>query len=509
MSCRSPLTPSALLALRMFALCAGIAGLVPVAAATTYVATPIPSLGGTSTYPTGINASGAVVGWSYRSGLTTPQGFVYANGSSTNLGTLGGAQTYAQAINDSGDIAGVSNPTGSNVLHAMRIVDGKMTDLHPAAGISSMASAINSSGDVAGGYADVRGNERAFAIAGGIFVDLGTLGGATSSANAINARRDIVGTSATSGGVTHAFRYAGSLMEDLGTLGGATSVAQGINAGGDVVGQAALAGNSLQHAFLLPYPAGAMQDLGTLGGAHSAALAINSAQHVVGSALDPNGDSRAFVHADGVMHDLNVLVPSGLSGAKLTGAVAINDAGQIAARACVGQICKAFRLDPIPLPNVLAVEYYYPPFDHYFITTIPDEIAKLDNGTFGPWQRTGATIAVRAGPQAGTGPVCRFFSTAFAPKSSHFYTPYANECALVRRNADWLFEGVVFYVATPDDSGTCPDGTPPVYRLYNNGQGGAPNHRYTTSLDVRAQMIARGWVPEGSGPQAVGMCAAG
>jgi hypothetical protein len=46
----------------------------------------------------------------------------------------------------------------------------------------------------------------------------------------------------------------------------------------------------------------------------------------------------------------------------------------------------------------------------------------------------------------------------------------------------------------------------PVYRLYNNGQGGAPNHRYTIDLTVRAQMIAQGWVPEGRGPNAVEMC---
>jgi hypothetical protein len=43
-------------------------------------------------------------------------------------------------------------------------------------------------------------------------------------------------------------------------------------------------------------------------------------------------------------------------------------------------------------------------------------------------------------------------------------------------------------------------GTQPLYRLYNNGQGGAPNHRYTTRIDVRQQMITQGWVSEGYGP---------
>ena len=39
----------------------------------------------------------------------------------------------------------------------------------------------------------------------------------------------------------------------------------------------------------------------------------------------------------------------------------------------------------------------------------------------------------------------------------------------------------------------------PLFRLYNNGQGGAPNHRYTTSTVTRGQMLALGWVQEGAG----------
>ena len=32
------------------------------------------------------------------------------------------------------------------------------------------------------------------------------------------------------------------------------------------------------------------------------------------------------------------------------------------------------------------------------------------------------------------------------------------------------------------------------------------NHRYTTEIRVRDQMIVRGWVPEGPGPNVVEMC---
>ena len=49
-------------------------------------------------------------------------------------------------------------------------------------------------------------------------------------------------------------------------------------------------------------------------------------------------------------------------------------------------------------------------------------------------------------------------------------------------------------------------GTVPLYRLYNNGQGGAPNHRYTIDPAIRTQMIGQGWIPEGNGPDGVFAC---
>lgn len=156
--------------------------------------------------------------------------------------------------------------------------------------------------------------------------------------------------------------------------------------------------------------------------------------------------------------------------------------------------------------KAVAIEYYHAVFDHYFITDIADEIVKLDNGTFAGWARTGESINVYADAPAGSAGVCRFFSTAFAPKSSHFYTPDANECATVKANPNWQFEGVVFTIPVPDTAGNCPPGTNPVYRLYNNGQGAAPNHRYTTSLATRSSMLAKGWIAEGYGALGVIMC---
>jgi len=160
-----------------------------------------------------------------------------------------------------------------------------------------------------------------------------------------------------------------------------------------------------------------------------------------------------------------------------------------------------------PAGQAVAVEYYHAGFRHYFITTNATEIANLDSGVTPGWQRTQYQFNVHTAPGANLMPVCRFFSgTNFAPKSSHFYAPRELGCeALLPSNPVWSYEDEVFFTALPDVDGGCPDGSVPVYRLFNNGQGGAPNHRFTTSQAVQADMLAAGYVAEGRGP-GVGMC---
>src|SRR5262249_26222360 len=137
----------------------------------------------------------------------------------------------------------------------------------------------------------------------------------------------------------------------------------------------------------------------------------------------------------------------------------------------------------------------------------PDEIVLLDGGAFGGvWKRTGQTFNVWAQPATGTLPTCRFFSTSFAPKSSHFYTPYANECASLETNPNWQYEAIAFYLQVPDNDGNCPAGTTILFRLYNNGMGGAPNHRFTTDASTFNQMRAAGWTFEGNGQTGAFAC---
>jgi hypothetical protein len=109
-------------------------------------------------------------------------------------------------------------------------------------------------------------------------------------------------------------------------------------------------------------------------------------------------------------------------------------------------------------------------------------------------------------------PTCRFFSTAiFAPKSAHFYTPIASECQFLQTDPAsltvWQLEtNAAFYLELTDASGNCPAGTTPLYRVNNNGMGGAPNHRFTTDRATRDQMVTLGWVAEGNGPDIIFAC---
>jgi hypothetical protein len=152
-----------------------------------------------------------------------------------------------------------------------------------------------------------------------------------------------------------------------------------------------------------------------------------------------------------------------------------------------------------------AFEYFHGGYGHYFMTAAPLEIAALDSGQFAGWARTGESFDVLALNEAASAKVCRFWSgQTFAPKSSHFYTPFDWECAIAKGYPAWTFEGEVFAIKLPDLFGACAGGTIPLYRLYNDGKGNAPNHRYTTRMAVREEMIAQGWIAEGRGIGVIG-----
>jgi len=160
------------------------------------------------------------------------------------------------------------------------------------------------------------------------------------------------------------------------------------------------------------------------------------------------------------------------------------------------------------VPAIEVIEYYWPARDHYFITANPAEIAALDASAPGGWARTGQSFG--AYPQATgiTSRACRFYIPA-AYGDSHYFSASPEECAAVQVKFPVLMYETqsAFYIALPDlNTGACPAGTVPVYRLWNNRADS--NHRYTTSLTIRSQMLAKGYLAEGYGPVPVSMCAA-
>ena len=108
---RKRLANVALIVVVLFALAIAAA---PTAAQSTM--TDLGTLGGRSSYASGINARGQVVGFS-----TTASGeihaFLWENGTMTDLGTLGGRWSEARGTNARGQVVGRSE-TASTELHA-------------------------------------------------------------------------------------------------------------------------------------------------------------------------------------------------------------------------------------------------------------------------------------------------------------------------------------------------------------------------------------------------------
>jgi hypothetical protein len=161
------------------------------------------------------------------------------------------------------------------------------------------------------------------------------------------------------------------------------------------------------------------------------------------------------------------------------------------------------------------VEFYNATLNHYFISADPAEIAALDGGALGgAWKRTGNMFSGWdvEGPPAGTVPVCRFFGTdqyrsdsSRIGPNSHFYTADPNECEYVKTAWQsvasdgksypaWTFESLAFAVQLPA-AGACSASAQTLYRTYNNGANGDPNHRYSTNAATLQAMT--GWVFEG------------
>ena len=231
----------------------------------------------------------------------------------------------------------------------------------------------------------------------------------------------------------------------------------------------------------------------------------DSTEFEIALAFPPGFSAQDFVLlAPKLTLDVSASVPGGAlmtssAGAKdafhVTGFRVFNAAGAQVTGFTMTPSGTISELAPVPTGAVRAIEYFNASYGFFFVTSLPLEIADLDSGKTPGWQRTGQSFDVYASAGTGRAAVCRFYGV-FGPKSSHFYAPRGLGCeALLPTNPVWQYKGEVFYTFLPDANGACPPGNVPVYRLYNNGQGGAPNHRFTTSAAIQAQMRAKAGFP--------------
>lgn len=342
-----------------------------------YIVLELPALGGTVGAADSINDSGLVAGYANLSGDRTEHGFLWIDGSITDLGTLGGPNSSVgfPVKNAEGLLVGFSQTASADPLHegwnySCRVnghlcqgknmitlgfvwQNGLMKPLPPFSGGNiSEAFGANDQGQTVGiaetGYADSTCARPQvldyFAVIWGpdsSMQELHPFGNDhISAAVAINNNSQVVGGSGPCAPLspsigTHAVLWQSnsSTATDLGSLGGTTNnVAFAINEQAQIVGISGLVGNATAHAFLWQN-GGPMQDLGTLpGDVLSIAYSINDAGQVVGQSCDANGNCRAFVWLKGVgMADLNVLAKSDT--ARLLSAFDINNHGQIVGQA--------------------------------------------------------------------------------------------------------------------------------------------------------------------------------
>ena len=245
----------------------------------------------------------------------------------TDLGTLGGDQSGAVAINDSNQVIGWSWTTGNNDSHTFLYQNGQMSDLYPFL----YAERISNAGQVAG----VAASHDIFYPAmydtlTGEFSTLGSLGGASDGfaglALSIDTPGHVVGYAfLPNSNRYHAFLYDNGTMRDLGcvpgTRAGCLTVASDINDQGQIVGAGQPVGSSLLYAFL--YEKGVMTDITPRGSSWAAATAVNNNGHVVGTYLTKNRlFTHSFIYANGQLTEIGL-------GTQDTEAYDINDVGQV------------------------------------------------------------------------------------------------------------------------------------------------------------------------------------
>jgi probable HAF family extracellular repeat protein len=208
-----------------------------------------PFASGRGTFVTGINASGQVVGY-YWSNLDQPldqHGFVYSNGTFTDLGP----STVVAAVNASGQLAGYYQGV---TRHGFLYSSGNFTEISDpiAKEQGTVATAINDSGQVAGTYF-VGNTPLSFVYSNGIFTNFSDPLSGNSFVQAINNIGQVVGYTYVKNYGNHGFVYSNGIFTDtsdpFASPASNGTYVTAINNAGQIAGHY-LDGSGLAHGFL-------------------------------------------------------------------------------------------------------------------------------------------------------------------------------------------------------------------------------------------------------------------
>jgi probable HAF family extracellular repeat protein len=346
---------------------------------TNYEVTNYHSLGGTTSAGSSINNRGWIAGFSNLDGDQIVHAALWQGEEPIDLGTIGDPETSNSSVvfpvkNKRGVIVGISQtdtidprgerwscssfiPFTGHTCVGFRWEDGEMSELPTLGGPNGFAAGVNKQGQIVGWAentvedptCDLTRTQRLefHAIIWGPeenqIQQLPEFPGDTATAaTAVNDKGQVVGISGICDravgrrSAIHAVIWENGTVNDLGNIGGdAWNTPVAINKYGEIVGFANVTPGPAFNAHAFRWTEEEkIQDLGVLPvhsqseGSISQGLGINKHGQVVGiSCLAGFEDCRAFIWENGVMTDLNAVVP-GYSG-HLVFANDINDSGEI------------------------------------------------------------------------------------------------------------------------------------------------------------------------------------
>ena len=159
-----------------------------------------------------------------------------------------------------------------------------------------------------------------------------------------------------------------------------------------------------------------------------------------------------------------------------------------------------------PAATTTAVEYHCSASDLFLMTADTALIAALDQACVAGWQRTGQSMNVYAETVRIDAPGTNACGTR-GHIGNATRVPTC-DASLHRLPNVWPQNADAPRTAVPDPvDGSCAAGSVAVFGVIDQRPG--LNHRYTTSMALRDQMLALGWSAAGSGALGVAMCAPG